>query len=82
MMGTSPTCQHCAASPRHRWAPLFQQHTRGEENTLPIIRCCGESAHPTAGGQGSQQSSGPPCLRQGVSARTCTHRRAGEDERG
>lgn len=41
--GTTPSC------PRHRWAPLSQQHMRSGGNTSPPSACRGEPAHAIAG---------------------------------
>lgn len=59
MMGTSPTCQHCAASPRHRWAPLFQQRTRGEENTSPSSAAVGSQPVRPPGAREASKAPGP-----------------------
>lgn len=75
MMGTSPACQQRATSPRRRWSLLFQQRTRGEENTSPSSAAVGSQPIPSPGAREASEAPGPRAF-GGVRART--HALAGE----
>lgn len=67
-MGTSPTCQHRAASALCRRALLFQQRTRGEENTSPSSSAVGSQPIPSPEAREASKAPGPRAF-GGVRAR-------------